>query len=451
MIATPRRMITSNQIKANSHQTPAVRIRWRRALVTTILSETNPHFGLESSTDKNGFVPPTADPCLRSRLELASKTIPHDLPHEFTIRLVEAGLVPPTSFIPPRKSIMKRLLLLSTLAACCVFGLIGNSRVQLPETGKTMSSAAIDFLDELSDEEKETVHYKYDAPERLGWHFIPKNDRKGLQVKVMNGAQREAAFHLLQQSLSESGYTKARQIMSLEGLLAELEKGQQGGNIRDPERYYFTLFGDVSHDGRWGLSVEGHHLSLNFVVSDDQVVSSTPTFFATNPAEVKSAVGDYAKGLRVLKEEETLAFELVNSLNEQQREVAVFAEKAPADIRAAGKPHAPQGEPIGLPGSDLTEEQLEVLTKLIETYTSQVPADIAAKRWEEIKKSGGVESLKFAWAGAMKPGVGHYYRVEGDTMLIEFANTQPDSAGNPANHIHCVWRDPRGDFGLKAE
>ena len=42
----------------------------------------------------------------------------------------------------------------------------------------------------------------------------------------------------------------------------------------------------------------------------------------------------------------------------------------------------------------------------------------------------------------------HYYRIQGPTFLIEFVNTQPDPAGNPANHIHCVWRDMQGDLGI---
>ena len=54
--------------------------------------------------------------------------------------------------------------------------------------------------------------------------------------------------------------------------------------MRDPERYFFTMFGQPSESGRWGLSVEGHHLSLNFVVEKGHVISSTPTAFASNPA-----------------------------------------------------------------------------------------------------------------------------------------------------------------------
>ena len=37
----------------------------------------------------------------------------------------------------------------------------------------------------------------------------------------------------------------------------------------------------------------------------------------------------------------------------------------------------------------------------------------------------------------------HYYRVQSPTFMVEYDNTQ-----NNANHVHSVWRDFNGDFGL---
>lgn len=314
-----------------------------------------------------------------------------------------------------------------------------------------MANAAEAFLKTLSDEQRSVTVYDYEAPERVGWHFIPKDERKGMQVKNMNDSQRAAATLLLQQSLSEAGYKKASRIMKLESILAELEKDRRGGNIRDPERYYFTIFGDVAADSRWGLSVEGHHLSLNFVVEADRVISSTPTFFATNPAVLKEPVLDFPAGLRVLDLEEALAFKLIQSLNDEQLEDALIAKEALSEIRAAGEPQAPNQPAVGIGFDDLNGDQQAVFKELITAYASSVPEDVHQQRMEDIERSGGMSALKFAWAGALEPGLGHYYRVQGPTMLIEFVNTQPDAAGNPANHIHCVWRDPRGDFAIPVE
>ena len=59
---------------------------------------------------------------------------------------------------------------------------------------------------------------------------------------------------------------------------------------------------------------------------------------------------------------------------------------------------------------------------------------------DQINKAG--RSVYFAWAGGIKQGDPHYYRVQPPSFLIEFDDTQDN-----ANHIHSVWRDFNRDFG----
>ena len=263
----------------------------------------------------------------------------------------------------------------------------------------------------------------------------------------MSDAQKSAAHDLLRSALSQVGYDKATQIMSLESLLHELE-GSGRRFARDPLRYYFTVFGEPDSSSRWGLSIEGHHLSLNFVVQGDKVVSSTPQVFCTNPAEVKNQNETGIEiGTRVLGDEETLAFDLVNSLDDEQKQAAIFDAKAPREVREPGSAQPPQAPPIGLPASKLNSDQQKLLRSLIEVYGNAMPDEVASERLSAIE-SAKFENIHFAWAGPTEPGIGHYYRLQGPTFLLEFVNTQPDAAGNPANHVHTVWRDMRGDFGV---
>ncbi|QDU95758.1 DUF3500 domain-containing protein [Lignipirellula cremea] len=345
---------------------------------------------------------------------------------------------------------MKRVLILILSVALLGAGATGWSHWKETLTGTAVTEAATAFAGTLTDEQKQTVMQPYESPTRLEWHFIPKAERKGLQVKHMDAAQKKAAHLLLSNCLSKAGYRKATQIMALEKVLAELEAGKKGGNIRDSERYYFTIFGAPGADSTWGLSVEGHHLSLNFVIKGNEVVSSTPTFFASNPAVVMNKVEAAKEGLRVLKLEETLAFDLVGTLTTEQKSAALIAEKAPAEIRGAGEAQPPQDPAEGLAAGKLDAKQAKLLRKLIGVYALNMPADVADARIAAIEHAG-FDKVHFAWAGAEKPGVGHYYRIQGPTFLIEFVNVQPDPAGNPANHIHCVWRDMRGDFALSAK
>jgi hypothetical protein len=346
---------------------------------------------------------------------------------------------------------MNRLPAIVVAVAALLTATAAWSALKLAVTGQTMAQEAEKFLGSLTAEQRSKAAVPYDDARRIDWHFIPKADgaREGLQVREMNEDQRKAAFALLKVALSEVGYGKARQIMALESLLAELEKARKGkGPLRDAERYFFTIYGAPTATGKWALSVEGHHLSLNFVVDKGQVVSSTPTALCANPAVVMNDnVPSIKKGTRVLAKEETLAFELLASLTPEQRQATVIAEKAPSEIRAAGEPQPPSEAPAGITADKLTGQQRSILMSLIDEYANNLPADLAKERHDAVEKDGPAK-IHFAWAGADKPGVGHYYRIQGPTFLIEFVNTQADSAGNPANHIHSVWRDMRGDFAI---
>jgi hypothetical protein len=316
--------------------------------------------------------------------------------------------------------------------------------------GADMTAAAKAFLGTLSGEQRAQTVKKFDDMARTDWHFIPKETRKGLQLREMNDEQRKAADALLVACLSEAGHKKARTIMELEHILHAAEtKSGKGKFLRDPQRYYYTIFGEPGEKGKWGLSIEGHHLSLNFVVEDGKLVSHTPAFFGANPAVVRENHGvGPQKGTRVLAEEELLGFRLLHSLNPEQRKTAIIAAKAPADIRGPVGEQAPQGQPEGIAAAKFDESQLGTLRSLLKAVAEKLRSECSEADLAAIDKAG-IGKVHFAWAGAEKEGIGHYYRLQGPTFLVEFVNVQPDADGNIANHIHSVWRDlERGDFGL---
>jgi len=152
------------------------------------------------------------------------------------------------------------------------------------------------------------------------------------------------------------------------------------------------------------------------------------------------------KGTRVLAKEETLALDLVKSLTPEQKKEATL-EKLPTEVHNAGAAQPATDLPKGVMASKLTGEQKSTLRSLVEEYANSFPPDVAKEKMEAIR-AGGTDSISFSWVGSEKEGEGRYYCVQGPTFQIEFINVQPDSAGNPANHIHSVWRDVRGDFAV---
>ena len=334
------------------------------------------------------------------------------------------------------------------LAAAALAVLAVGSTIAADRSSSAMASAATKFLDSLTPEQRQEATFAFNADERLRWHFIPTEmyPRKGLLVKQMTEPQRRLAHDLLKAGLSQRGYMTASQIMDLETVLDGIEAVQRTREtsprgqplVRDPEKYFFSIFGTPSTHDTWGWRVEGHHVSLHFNVVNGSLVAAAPTFFGSNPAEVREGP---KKGLRILGAEEDGARALVESLDASQREKAIFKKEAPGDIITMANVKIDPLAPEGIPMSALNANQRALLTKLIDVYTGYMAADIAADRVARLKKAGE-DKIVFAWAGPMERGKKHYYRVQGPTFLIEYDNTQ-----NDANHIHSVWRDFSGDFG----
>ena len=296
-----------------------------------------------------------------------------------------------------------------------------------------MADAANNLLAALSAEQKSKATFEFSSEERVNFHFVPM-PRKGLPLAEMTPAQRHLASVLLNSPLSHRGYFKATTIMSLEQILSDLENGAPR---RNPELYYVSLFGKPGQDV-WGFRFEGHHLTLNFTLRGDQVLATTPSFLGTNPAEVRT--GPRA-GLRVLAVEEDLGRKLVKSLDARQGALAIYSKDAPSEVLTSDKRKAWRIEPLGIAGSALTKAQKATLTALIQEYLGRNRPELADADWAKIEKAGW-DKIHFAWAGGTEPGTGHYYRVQGETFLLEYDNTQ-----NNANHIHAVWRDLENDFG----
>ena len=308
----------------------------------------------------------------------------------------------------------------------------------VPAAASEMAKAGLAFYNSLEPEKQKKAGFGLDDAERLNWHFVPKA-RKGLPLKEMSEKQRELALAFLRTGLSEKGFATATGIMQLDTILKEIEKGS--GPTRDAELYYFTLFGTPGAEATWGWRVEGHHLSINILIADGKAVAASPTFWGTNPHEIRTGP---RTGERLLAAEEDLGRTLVKSLNETQRKKAIFDATAPKDIITAAEKRVKPLSPDGIPFTELTSEQQQTLTQLVNHYAHRLRAELAEQDLRKIQGAGW-DKVHFAWAGGIEKNQGHYYRVQGPTFLIEYDNTQ-----NNANHVHTVVRDLTNDFGEDA-
>ena len=321
------------------------------------------------------------------------------------------------------------------LALIFTFSFFSLSQLALAQNTSLVKKAN-DFLALLDESQKATAQYPFEDEERYNWNFVPVA-RNGISFNHLNEKQRQAALTLLKASLSEQGYQKASNIMALENVLREVESRGKDDKYRDPLNYYITIFGTPEEQNIWGWRFEGHHVSINFSSLNAEIVSSTPTFWGSNPGIVRTGA---SRGKQILKQETDLGFTLVNSLELPQLKVAVISQKAPDEIITGNQRTASLQEPTGLPYTEMTDVQKKLFMQLLNVYVKNYQLGFSRRLMSKIEKAG-IDNLSFAWAGSLQPGAGHYYRIQGPMLLIEYDNIQ-----NNANHVHTTVRDLTDDF-----
>ena len=309
-----------------------------------------------------------------------------------------------------------------------------------PAVARSMAHAATRFLEALTPEQRAAATFPFEGDERYAWDYTPR-ERNGLRMINMTREQQALALGLVDVALSGRGAREVRQIIDLEPILREAERIEHRVNrwVRDPELYWFSVFGEPGGPAPWAWRAGGHHIGLHFTVVNGDQVAPLPLFFGANPAEVRHGP---QKGLRTLTVEEDLPRALVRGLDPDQKRVAVVSSVAPADILTErSRIVDPTPLPVGLAYEAMSGEQREMLVRLIRHYVERTTEAVAANEWARIEQAG-LESITFAWAGPEERWQGHYYVVKGPAFLIEYDNTQ-----NGANHIHSVWRSFANDWG----
>ncbi|MCR9201323.1 MAG: DUF3500 domain-containing protein [Planctomycetaceae bacterium] len=306
--------------------------------------------------------------------------------------------------------------------------------------GGAMAQAASRFLESLDHSQKLAVSFGYDDPERLNWHFIPR-ERKGVGLWDLEGAAYDAACDLVKSGLTTAGYEKTLEVRSLEEVLYLFEGGEEEERRkkRHPHKYYVSLFGKPGPKGLWGWRFEGHHLSLNFSIQDGKIVSSTPEFFGANPGLIDAGPG---RALRVLGKREDIARQILKACSKDTVGKVWLSKEAPKDIRGGGVAQPVLSEPEGLRYADMSMEQQKLVRDLIAEYLTAMPSTVVRERMAAIK-ADGMDDIHFAWWGGSELNEPHHYVLQGKSFIVEYNNTQ-----NSANHVHAIWRKTSGDFNV---
>ena len=299
----------------------------------------------------------------------------------------------------------------------------------VPAGMRTAASALIARLDEA---QRAAACHDFAADSARRWIEYRPRARPGVSLAELTGAGRKAANRLLATALSPHAHAQAMAIVALEEVLDRAEGWTRG---RHSDDYWLAVFGDPDRDERWGWRFEGHHLSVSMTLAGDAVFPS-PVFLGANPATVSYAGHPV---LRPLALEEEVARGLLDAMGPQGRSLALTAGRAREDIASAQDPvvRVPI-EPMGIPAHRLGPTARAMLDRLVAVYVDRLVPELAEQEAGRVDPA----SLHFAWEGPVRPGAGHYYRIQAEDLLIEYDNTQ-----NGANHVHSVLRHPTRDFG----
>lgn len=300
-------------------------------------------------------------------------------------------------------------------------------------------SAARNFLAILDEGQQAKAKFAFEnESQRKRWSNLPTGifERAGVRLGDLTPRQRDAAMAVLAAALSKSGYEKVIGIMEGD---ETLRKGGGGRLVFGKDEYYVSLLGTPSSTEPWSIQFGGHHLALNITLAGERGAIS-PSHTATQPAKFTLD----GQIVRPLGGETDTAFTLINALNETQRKQAILGAQFRDLVLGPGQ----DGQtlvPEGVKVATFDEKQRTLLLNLVREWVGILHDEAAEPKMAEIQ--AGLGETWFAWSGPTIPGSAAYFRIQGPTLLIEYAPQR--MGGDATQHIHTIYRDPTNEYGRK--
>ena len=359
--------------------------------------------------------------------------------------------------------------LLGALAVWSITGLAQRSGTPAASVAASPADAtarivagAQALLATLDDAGRSKLQFPFEGPQKTRWSNLPSGvfKREGLRLGDLTPAQRQAAMSLLTNALSQEGYRKVTEIMRGDEVLRTGEgrgaprggagagrpgggragrgggaPGGGGGVMFGEDEYYLAFLGTPSTATPWMLQFGGHHLAINLTMAGTQA-SMTPSLPAAQPATYTLE----GREIRPLGKENDKAFALINALDPSVRGQAILTYRVSDLVLGPGQ-DGRVIQPEGLRASALSSAQQTMLLDLVREWAGIVTDAFAEPRMAEIRTN--LPQTYFAWSGPTTNGSAAYFRIQGPTLVIEYA---PQGG---VDHIHTIYRDPTNDYGAK--
>jgi hypothetical protein len=292
--------------------------------------------------------------------------------------------------------------------------------------------------------ERAKAAFPFNSPQKTNWSNLPSGiyQRNSLRLGDLTPAKRSAALAVVAAVLSTDGYRKVTDIMNGDEVLRGAGGGQTGGRggrggvTFGAAEYYIAILGTPSATTPWMVQFGGHHLAINVtIVGQNNVI--TPSLPAAQPAKYTLN----GQTIRPLGKENDKGFALIGALTADQRKQAILNYRVSDLVLGPGE-DGKTIQPEGIVATALNANQQAMLLDLAHEWVGILNDEGAAARMAEIRSN--LPRTWFAWSGATENGGLAYFRIQGPTVLIEYAPQQGD-----LDHIHTIYRDPTNDYGAR--
>ena len=183
----------------------------------------------------------------------------------------------------------------------------------------------------------------------------------------------------------------------------------------------------------WILQFGGHHLAINLTLAGPRATLA-PSHTGAQPASYTFE----GRTIRPLGNENDRAFALMAALDSTQRSQAVLGYRVSDLVLGPGQ-DGRTIQPEGLRASALSASQQTMLMDIVREWAGIANDALAAPRMDEIRAN--LPQTYFAWSGPTTEGGAAYFRIQGPTLVIEYAPQRG------VDHVHTIYRDPTNDYG----
>ena len=324
-----------------------------------------------------------------------------------------------------------------------------TSKGTTSQTISDTAKAAEEFLSTLSDEQKEQVLYDYnDETKSISWSNFPVTfvERSGIKLGDLGETQRAAALKVLKALLNDEAYAKVTGIMAGDQYLKDNTNASDLGNTQ----YNIAFFGSPSTTNDWSIQFGGHHVGINATFSNGAItfapthLGTQPTTYTDSNGQTQSALGDMYQ----------TAFDFYNSLTDEQKQKLYQGEEV-KNLTCAPSDTCDYPTGTGIKGSELTDEQKQLLLKVIANWTNLADSETTQATMDQI--SATLDDTYVNWSGATvydtSQGKGIYFQISGPKVYIELASQDNDAGATVSGvqtsgwgHIHTIYRDPTNDY-----